>query len=81
MVIQSFGQIAMQTLQRLHPNELFTADDSSSNIKTLFGQAITHFSHPSQSSTLMSMCESSSVASSCFLSFLKNDLNPNFSPR
>ena len=52
--MQSFGQIASQTLQRLHPNEFLTEVLLSITTKTLLGHAITHFSQISQSSQLIS---------------------------
>ena len=55
--MQSLGQIASQTLQCLQVRGLLTTVSSPSLIKTLLGQAITHFSQskPLQSSLLISI--------------------------
>lgn len=79
--MHSLGHIAMQTLQRLHPNELFTEDLSPFNINTLFGHAKTHFSHPSQSSIEISICESTSSVLFSFFFRLKNEPKPILIPK
>ena len=76
-VMQSLGHIAMHTLQLLQTWGSRTVDTSSTIIKTLLGQAIVHFSHPPQSSVLISMWQSSTASVfSFFLPLLKSEPKP-----